>query len=245
MKKQIINEGRFIDLAIVLLMAKKFILPFRKWKAYKLGLIDEKGHRTKKKARTSEEKNAYTHLDKMIRKIRVFVGDRWFLKLSLAYLLMKENKDDTSDFDLLVEQDEGLEIRKTVPLSSKENLIFRYKDKGFTFSFFIITDFTDMDDSKIITSSFGSSNIPKMGNEDLFKDLNEIFTNLFTGGEDIFEVMDENKEDSIVTVNYSQAELKIESTFNELTLGKLYTTFLSTKVTQDVQNTWEEFFEEI
>ena len=54
----LLTEGRLIDFFIVYAMAKKFITPFTRWKAYDLGIIDEKGKRTNKRIKYITDKKS-------------------------------------------------------------------------------------------------------------------------------------------------------------------------------------------
>src|SRR4030065_381284 len=182
MTKKLINEGRIIDWVIIYIMAKKFISPFRKWEAYRLGIIDEKGKRTKKKIETSEEKNAYTPLDRMIRKIRVFVGDRWFLKLTLAFLLFKEEIDYPVMNNLLLEE-EDYNI-KSVSIGPLEKVYLHYSDLNSNIDFTISSTLKNPEtEEEIITSKYGML-VTKSNeeNEKYLGFLNSIFGNLLTGG---------------------------------------------------------------
>ena len=69
--------GRAIDLFVTYRFIKLLVTPFNKTEAFKLGIIDEKGNRTKiegtNKAtslNTSKEKNAYTVLHKLVFNIK-------------------------------------------------------------------------------------------------------------------------------------------------------------------------------
>ena len=70
--------GRAIDLFVTYRFLKILTTPFEKMEAYKLGIIDEKGNRIKKpkstkpavELATSELKNAYTILHKLVFNIK-------------------------------------------------------------------------------------------------------------------------------------------------------------------------------
>lgn len=245
MKRQILlSEGRFIDWAIVFIVAKKFILPFRKWKAFQLGLITEKGKRTDKKITTIEEKNAYTVLDRMIRKIRIFVGDRWFLKLTLAYLLLKEGDESREYSETLLLEDEN-SIVKTFDISSNESITFRYSENPETFTFLISTGLKTPDGIET-TSIFGSDEIPKKGNENLLSNFNKVFSKFENSGFDIIKIKDLEGNSASVSINYGNYEIKIESSgSNMLYLGKLYITFDSISKKLKFIQFWKNFINNI
>jgi hypothetical protein len=115
-----LHEG-LITKAAATVMAIKFAnfirKPFTDWKAYKLGIIDEKGNLLKKPT-TKEEKESHDFLINIIRKIKKvivkYVGDSKILGFLLAAYLLKAERFDP----LNVEQ----EI--TENLSDKELEIF-------------------------------------------------------------------------------------------------------------------------
>ena len=62
--------GRAIDLFVTYRFIKLLVTPFEKTDAFKLGIIDEKGVRTKKKLYKAVEQNAYTVLHKLVFNIK-------------------------------------------------------------------------------------------------------------------------------------------------------------------------------
>ena len=54
-----------VDIFLVYQFIKRLATPFNETKAFKLGLIDEKGKRLKK-ASSKDEKNAMTYFDRLI-----------------------------------------------------------------------------------------------------------------------------------------------------------------------------------
>jgi len=232
----LLTEGRFVDAAIIFIMAKKFILPFTKWKAFQLGIIDAKGKRTKKVIRTTEERSSYTLLDRFIRRLRVIVGDRLFLKVTLTYLLLKDCKDYFPQENQLLTEDSDDRIKLEMGLGKNESLVIVYEDKINEFIFFLYTKLGDN-----ITSKFGFDSIKKKGNEGFIDRFNEIFNNLFTGGYEEFEV-----SDTVVKVNYGDGEISIESEkkFEEsLNMGKVYIPIENKNKTQEIIDFWNRFME--
>jgi hypothetical protein len=99
---ELIQEGRFLDFTIVLILTKRLLKPIKKWDAYKMGLIDEKGNSIKK-PETPAEKNALTILDKLILKIKGLMTPRNLMALA-AFLVLKEDTQLTTDENLIVEK---------------------------------------------------------------------------------------------------------------------------------------------
>lgn len=239
----LLNEGRFLDTVLIFYIAKKFITPFKRWRAFELGLIDEKGKRTKKKIKTSEEKNAYTLLDRLIRKVRVFVGDHWFLKLTLAYLLLKEDFGFEENKKLINENINQLEGQ--VQIGSLESIYFYYNKDESVFGIHSSLKNPEIEGTGIITSQFGGKfpfNIKK-----LFSILNSGFSNLLQGGyrEEYFQ-----EESFILKFSYSANEIKIESVLDEgITIdnqfGKFYVMFNNKEEAKNFMNKWEEFYDRI
>ena len=112
--------GRAIDLFVTYRFIKLLVTPFEKTDAFKLGIIDEKGNRvmpppiagvrqTKPKAlNTTEEKNAYTILHKLVFNIKKIFGKVPGLRTKLGtyaaalFLLkdtFKESVDDPDVFE--------------------------------------------------------------------------------------------------------------------------------------------------
>ena len=62
--------SRGIDTVIVFRVLKLLTTPWKEHTAFKQGLIDEKGKRTKKKPKSSEDKDAYTFLHRLVFNLR-------------------------------------------------------------------------------------------------------------------------------------------------------------------------------
>ena len=125
--------GRAIDLFVTYRFIKLLVTPFEKTDAYKLGIIDEDGHRivepgTNKPTTlaTTKEKNAYTVLHKLVFNIkRIFAkvpGLRTKLGTYAAALFLlkdtfKESVDDPSVFEkefLKYLKENGMELDNTI-----------------------------------------------------------------------------------------------------------------------------------
>ena len=84
-EKQLLTEGRLLDYLIIFAIGIRFIKPFKKWKAFSLGLIDEKGN-ILKPPKSVEEKNAFTPLDNVILRIKRLIPARLAYLLTAAYI---------------------------------------------------------------------------------------------------------------------------------------------------------------
>ena len=123
---ELITEGRFLDLTIVAIIIKRLLTPIKKWKAFKLGLIHDKGA-VIRKPETTEEKNALTVLDKLILYLKGFLTRKNLILLA-GFLLLKENTETKND-----ETIEMMESR----ISNSKRAISVYNDfeKNMTESF--------------------------------------------------------------------------------------------------------------
>ena len=130
--------GRAIDLFVTYRFIKLLVTPFEKTDAFKLGIIDEKGNRvmpppiagvrqTKPKAlNTTEEKNAYTILHKLVFNIKKIFGKVPGLRTKLgtyaaALFLLKDTfKEHVEDPDVFEKEfmkylkEEGYEIDDSI-----------------------------------------------------------------------------------------------------------------------------------
>jgi len=101
--KEIMTEG-IVSKASLLFIANLFRMPFTDWKAYKLGVIDQKGNIIKKPS-TKEEKNAINGITNIIRKVKKilvkYIGDSKILNFLIAgYILKNESTEQTNDIIL-------------------------------------------------------------------------------------------------------------------------------------------------
>lgn len=94
-EQQIIEEGLIstaFNVAAVVYITKQMIKPWKDWDAYKLGLIDEKGSRTDKEAKSADEKESLSILNQFIisiRKILLFFMSEGMLKLLVTLYITK------------------------------------------------------------------------------------------------------------------------------------------------------------
>ena len=92
---EIIEEGlatSAFSTAIALYMIKMLTTRWNKWPAFKLGLVDNKGKRTEKKAETKEEKESLNLLNTFIiglRRIFLTVLSEGVLKMLVAVYIGK------------------------------------------------------------------------------------------------------------------------------------------------------------
>lgn len=72
-------EARALDYAVVYAIANRFVLPFKKWKAYTLGIIDDKGNIIRP-LKTDEDRRAFTPLDNICVRIKRLIPQHlWYL----------------------------------------------------------------------------------------------------------------------------------------------------------------------
>ena len=84
-----------VDIFLVYQFIKRLATPFNETKAFKLGLIDDKGKRLKK-ASSKDEKNAMTYYDRLIFNLKRLLaklpgGESKFVTFAAALFLLKEN----------------------------------------------------------------------------------------------------------------------------------------------------------
>ena len=100
--------GRFVDAIITYRILKKLVTPFEETDAYKLGIIDKKGKLLKKEVdlNTTEERNAYTLLDRLVFRLKriiekVPVDNKRLLSFAAALSLIKEHYQDETEYVFL------------------------------------------------------------------------------------------------------------------------------------------------
>ena len=130
--------GRAIDLFVTYRFIKLLVTPFEKTKAFELGIIDETGNRVipppvagvrqtrPEPLRTSEEKNSYTILHKLVFNIKKIFGKVPGLRTKLgtyaaALFLLKDTfKESVDDSDMFEKEfmkylkEEGYEIDDSI-----------------------------------------------------------------------------------------------------------------------------------
>ena len=125
--------GRAIDLFVTYRFIKLLVTPFEKTEAFKLGIIDEKGKRTLEPGtnkpttlRTTEERNAFTVLHKLVFNIKKIFNKVPGLRTKLgtyaaALFLLKDTfKESVDDPDVFEKEfmkylkEQGYEIDNTV-----------------------------------------------------------------------------------------------------------------------------------
>ena len=131
--------GRAIDLFVTYRFIKLLVTPFDKTEAFKLGIIDEKGNRVRpprnpktniqpamEPLRTSEEKNSYTILHKLVFNIKKLFGKVPGLRTKLgtyaaALFLLKDTfKESVDDPDMFEKEfmkylkEEGVELDDSI-----------------------------------------------------------------------------------------------------------------------------------
>ena len=92
--------GRGVDTVIVFRVLKLLTTPWKEQAAFKEGLIDEKGKRTKKKPNSSKEKDAYTFLHRLVFNLKRIMemipfGKTRIASYAAALFLIKEHAEIT------------------------------------------------------------------------------------------------------------------------------------------------------
>jgi len=89
-----------VDLFLVYQFIKRLATPFNEWKAYELGIIDERGNQLKKikELRTREEKQAFGRFDLLISKLKKLIekvpgGKSRIGTYAAALFLIKEHDE--------------------------------------------------------------------------------------------------------------------------------------------------------
>lgn len=102
-----------VDLFLVYQFIKRLATPFKEWKAYELGIIDERGNILKKRRelRTIAEREAWGKFDVMISKIKRIIekapgGQTRLASYAAALYLIKESESiNTIDYELMTEEE--------------------------------------------------------------------------------------------------------------------------------------------
>lgn len=105
--------GTVVDLFLVYQFIRRLTTPFNEWKAFQLGIIDERGKILKKRSTLStiEERNAFRIFDVMILKLKKLLekvpgGKSKLASYAAALYLIKEYKEDMNEkqISILVER---------------------------------------------------------------------------------------------------------------------------------------------
>lgn len=111
-----------VDLFLVYSFLKRLATPFDKWKAYELGIIDEKGNQLKKRKDFTriEERNAFGIFDIMILKLKKLIakipgGQTRIASYAAALYLIKEHEEIEKHGEMITE--EALEDKMTQYMS--------------------------------------------------------------------------------------------------------------------------------
>ena len=254
MSQRLLREGKYGDLAIVFYMAKKFVTPFKKWKAFDLDIIDAKGKILKRNLDTREEKNSFTALDRFILRIRTLVGDNMFVKLGIGALLLQDFKQEGSvlcesgstDSKLFTKIKENIlnnVSEVTIPLAGRgEYAKMEFEKEGGMFSFNIGVFAGDE-----MISSLGANYLPiSKTNIKLFERLNHVINNLEYGGDNENIFIDLGDEEIYVNVNYGENEIKMtQLTESENVHADFYVLFGSNEEKSSFTKGWSKFYNSI
>jgi hypothetical protein len=245
MKKQLLNEGFWLDLGATYIIAKKIITPFSKWKAFSLGLIDEKG-KTLRKPVSGEEKDSFTFLDKFIRNVRVLIGDSLFIKLGISSLLIidfksdkfKNEKAEDGLFKYIKENISKNMISIDVMLTAAgENVYFYYNEDLDRVDFNISLQYGGE-----TMSSINGMMLQKESTLLFLDRLNYVFNNLELGGFETIEIFDGAMQHS-VSANYGKNEIKIsKSTMSDNLEANLFLMLGNDIQREKFVNGWNNFY---
>lgn len=95
-RKELLNEVSAFDGFIAFKFVQMLTKPFNQWPAFELGLIDNKG-KTIKKPKSSEEKKAFSILDRLTRNMKILLaklpgGSSKIASYAAALFLLKEEE---------------------------------------------------------------------------------------------------------------------------------------------------------
>lgn len=93
--------NKALDIFMIYQFLKRLTTPFTKWKAYELGIIDEKGNVLRKRIelQTKEEKKAWGHYDILVANLKKLLaklpgGSSPVVSFNAALILLKEEEMD-------------------------------------------------------------------------------------------------------------------------------------------------------
>ena len=99
MSKELLNEtGQVVNLFMVYQFLKRLVIPFDETDAFRLGIIDEFGKRTKKPIKTQEEKESWRMFDRLVFRLKMLLeklplGRTRLASYAAALLLVKESEN--------------------------------------------------------------------------------------------------------------------------------------------------------
>lgn len=118
-----------VDLFLVYHFIKRLATPFNKWKAYDLGIIDERGNILipKKERRTLKEREAFGKFDLMILKLKKLLekipgGQSRLASYAAALWLIKEGEE--RDENLLTEETMENELQEYMTFVEENSQLF-------------------------------------------------------------------------------------------------------------------------
>lgn len=108
----ILNEG-LADTVMVYLIIKKLSTPFKEWPAYDLGLIDDRGNKTKE-AISFKERKTWTAFDRFIANLKKiltkFAGPSRFAAVVTSAFLLRDSQKTLLKKNLLLESNTEIEL---------------------------------------------------------------------------------------------------------------------------------------
>jgi len=260
-KNKLITEGQYTDLAIAFFLARKLVMPFNRWAAFDLGIIDKRGKILKKRLTTKEERNAFTILDKLILKVRTLIGDNLFVRLGTTALLMADHKpqgkmiveqypnNDISLFRKIQEQILDNHSQISIPLDAhNEEIRIDYEINELKDKFnFLLGIFIDND----LVASIGGNYLPNNDkNKEFLNILNIIINNLDEGGNIILHIEDDKLNNVSININYNSNEIKVqkindEESISSSIIADFFIIFEKDKEKQDFIKGWNKFYKKL
>jgi hypothetical protein len=97
---------RAVNIAAAIYFLAKLNTPFINTQAYKLGIIDANGKRTKKPINTPQETAAWSYYDIMVNNLKRLIalipgGNSKLARIAASFLLMREEKIEEEDLERL------------------------------------------------------------------------------------------------------------------------------------------------
>ena len=118
-----------VDLFLVYQFIRRLATPFKEWKAYELGIIDDKGVQLKKRREftTREEKDSYGIFDIMITKLKRLIekvpgGKTRLGSYAAALYLIEEHNDIMEKGETLTEEHLELKLNEYMTLVEDSQL---------------------------------------------------------------------------------------------------------------------------
>jgi len=138
--------GRAVDIYIIYKFIKYLSLPFEKWEAYNLGIIDKDGNVLKKVRLKSDEKNNYTLFHRLVKNLKRLIekipGAKSKIgKAAAAYFLLREELIKMGGSKEMIDEafKKHLKDKSDVETSLMMEAAIDTEDYGITFEDAVVT----------------------------------------------------------------------------------------------------------